>query len=158
MARHTTGAVARAVLALALVMSAAAGAAAEPVEPAGGCGIVHNADDPMTALIEREKFADSYFKALCPWLATNGLELNISSDSGLIDGQPFAWVSVRVLRTRTQVTGPRAAQSTVLPKRSEPPETGLREALDSSLTALTDDRPQHLAELAKREAMAATGH
>jgi hypothetical protein len=142
--------------ALALVVPLGA-SAAEPAKPDSGCSITHNADDPMTELIRREKFDDSYFKALCPWLAANGLELTISSDSGVIAEQPFAWVSVRLLRTRSQVTGPRASQSTVLPERSDPPEVALREALDSALTALTGERDQHLRELAQRETMVVAG-
>lgn len=155
------GASRRAAMAVAAALALAAPASASAAEPgaaAGDCRITHNADDPMADLIRREKYDDSYFKTLCPWLAANGLELSISSDSGTIDRQPYPWVSVRLMRTASQITGTRASQTTVLPEPSGSAEIALRQALDSALTALTDDRQHHLRELAAREAAATATH
>lgn len=119
------------------------------------CTIAYNADDVVTDLIRREKFANSYFETLCGWLAANGLEVAITSDSGRIAERPFAWVSVRLMRAANQVTGPRTSLSTVLPDPPGVPDEALRQALDRAMTGLAAERDQHLRELARREAQAA---
>ena len=125
--------------------------------PDKGCNITYSANDALTALVRKEKFATDYFEQLCPWLSANGLELTMSSDAGELAERSYAWVNARVMRTRHRITGTRSAQTTVIREETggDASAGALRQALDSALIDLTADREQHLRELVQVEAEAA---
>lgn len=134
-----------------ILLSVAAPVVAQ--DSAAKCAIAFSANDAMTEIITREGFSFDGYDQLCRALRTQGLQLYISSDTGVLTERAYGWVRVVLERKTTGVQGSSARLTTMMNRGVNSPaaERALYDALSDALAHIAGRADEYVASVTAQE-------
>jgi hypothetical protein len=104
--------------------------------------------------IVAEGYAFPEFASFCPWLRDNGLGLEISGDSGVIEDRAYGWATIRLVRRSDRLIARVYSQTTALSNDANATgaRNALRGAVNSALSLIAQNRDEHLTRFGQYQA------